>query len=166
MRTFAPKPGKNPVVEDEFDFVFLRDDEPEKHHFNVRARLDATRLSRTLAMARKYPEQALPSMLDMIAKMLSDKDGTPYKWSLKPIGEHDPGYDPEAEETEFVAPDGERWPLSAAEDFTRFEAGSSRRRWRYLVDEDDDLTVDEEPLVKLFEWLVGLAAGRPTRPSS
>lgn len=65
----------------------------------------------------------------------------------------------------FRGPDGQLYPLSEAERFLKPEAGSSRRRWRALMEEDDDAVVDGEALGKLFEWLVGLAAGRPTPPS-
>jgi hypothetical protein len=66
----------------------------------------------------------------------------------------------------FRGPDGELYQFEHAEKFEAFEAGSSRRRWHQLMEIDDDIEVEAPDLMELFEWLVGLAAGRPTQPSS
>ncbi len=58
---------------------------------------------------------------------------------------------------------GELLPFERAEEFLRHEAGSSRRRWREVLLDDDEVSVKQEAITELFEWLMGLAAERPTR---
>ncbi len=53
-----------------------------------------------------------------------------------------------------------RWHRS--EEFLKFESGSSRRRWLYLIEQDDELIVDAEDVAKAFEWMIEEAANRPT----
>jgi len=61
---------------------------------------------------------------------------------------------------------GQLIPMERAEEFTAEEVGSSRRRWDYLMSEDNDATIKEKDLIELFEYLSSLAANRPTQPSS
>lgn len=58
---------------------------------------------------------------------------------------------------------GELLPFERSEEFLRHEAGSSRRRWREVLIDDDEVSVKQEAITELFEWLMGLAAERPTR---
>lgn len=181
MKSFGPAGRSNtkPVAREPFEFTFMRDDEPETYTFNARAVTDTAGIASTLGVAEKHPERALPGMLRMISKMLDNKDGTPRGWEPKVLpppqapadqptlsGEFDVIDDEPDDEPEpkFRGPDGELHPMSAAEKFQAFEAGSSRRRWHQLMDDDEEITADGKALIKLFEWLVGLAAGRPTRP--
>lgn len=80
--------------------------------------------------------------------------------------------EPEVDEDEelpavFRAPcgpeKGELLPFERAEEFLAHEAGSSRRRWREVLLDDDEVSVKQEAITELFEWLMGLAAERPTR---
>ena len=57
-------------------------------------------------------------------------------------------------------------PWSDREQFTAHEAGSSRRRWHDLIDHHDDLAIELDDVTALFQWMIGLVSGRPTRPSS
>jgi hypothetical protein len=186
-----------PAPREPFDFTFLRDEVPETHNFQARARADMISMANTLTLAKKNPEDAMPSMLRLISKMIDNKDGTPLGWvpevlsiekpepgpvgqavlrqewptqgsiieSGQPATPDDEG-DDVTTERKFRGPDGELYGFEHAEKFTAFEAGSSRRRWHQLMDVDDDIEVEAADLMELFEWLVGLAAGRPTRPSS
>lgn len=164
MKSFGARGAAGPVPREPFEFTFMRDDEPETHQFQARAVTDTAGIANTLAVAEKHPEQALPGMLRMISKMLDNKDGTPATWSptILPLPELEPGE--EEPERKFRGPDGELYPMAEAEKFLEFTAGSSRRRWLHLMQDDDEVTVDGKALTKLYEWLVGLAAGRPTRP--
>jgi hypothetical protein len=183
MKSFGPK-GKpaRPAVREQFEFTFLRDDEPETHTFNARVITDVAALSVTLTNANRHPDLALSGMFRMIAKMLDNKDGTPNRWEPRPLPKmttedraaagvysqtEDDEYDDQRDDvTRFRGPDGTIYPLDRAADFTAFEAGSSRRRWLYLMEEDDEVIVDAKDVAALFEWLTGLAAGRPTQPPS
>ena len=165
MKSFGPRPRTTPVAREPFEVTFMRDDEPEVHTFQARAVTDTAGIAHTLKVAEKHPERALPGMLRMISKMLDNKDGTPATWVATPLPrEHQEDDAEDDRPIVFRGPDGELYPMSEAEKFLEFVAGSSRRRWLYLMEEDDEVTVDGDTLTKLFEWLVGLAAGRPTRP--
>lgn len=61
---------------------------------------------------------------------------------------------------------GKLVPLEHAPEFLHTELGSSRRRWNELMSEDSDVSVRQADLVATFEWMMGLAANRPTQPSS
>jgi hypothetical protein len=195
MKSFAPKGRTKPIERIPFEFTVMRDEEPEVHRFQARAVTDTASLAYTLSSTQKHPERALTGMLRLIGKMLDNKDGTPADWAPKMLplpGERERTDDQVADALaateidmfeeelaendlerdengeiirKFRGPDGQLYPLSEAERFLKPEAGSSRRRWRTLMEEDDDAVVDGEALGKLFEWLVGLAAGRPTPPS-
>lgn len=60
---------------------------------------------------------------------------------------------------------GKLLPMSRVGEFLAPEAGSSRRRWDALL-EDDDIAVEAADLMAVFEWCVGVASGRPTGMSS
>jgi hypothetical protein len=169
VRSFGPPPRKAPIPREPFDFTFLRDDEPEVHHFQARAVVDTATLVMMLSNVRRHPEEAMGGVVRMVGKMLDNKDGTPTGWKPEPWKPERPeGGELPEEPTEslFVGPDGDPIDQAAVDKLATFEAGSSRRRWLHLLEEDDEVIVDASALTKLFEWLVGLAAGRPTPPSS
>jgi hypothetical protein len=168
--------ARQPAPREEFEFTFLRDEEPETHRFAVRAITDVVGLTSTLLLAKRSPEEAMPAVLRVIAKMLDNKDGTPHGWhpvavtgspAANPDGPAPEGVPQDvAQERKFRGPDGHLYTFEHAARFQAFEAGSSRRRWLHLIDDDDFVSVDAQDLMELFEWVVGLAAGRPTQPSS
>jgi len=177
-KTFRKPKNTNtpPPARESFNFAFDRDGDEEIHSFNAVGRTDIGSLVFTLVSATTKPEDALSGMMRMIAKMLDNRDGTPAKWRPTPLplpgkedrvpsGTDSEDLDEEEAVVKFRAPNGALLPMAEAGRFTEFNAGSSRRRWLELM-QDDELTVDAEPLTKLFEWLVGLAAGRPTGPSA
>lgn len=71
--------------------------------------------------------------------------------------------DPEEDDTLFVGPDNEPITAEQVPEVMRFESGSSRRRFAYLVDEDDSLTLDLEQLQTIYKKLLAQVAERPTR---
>lgn len=76
---------------------------------------------------------------------------------------------PEPLESSYRGPDGKIYPFSDAaklKEFTAPEAGSSRRRWAHLLEQDDDVAVEAEDLVEIAQWMIGLATDRPTGPSA
>lgn len=164
MRSFGPKgqPVK-PSRTEQFEFTFLRDDHPETHEFRARAVTDIGALAFTLGSIESHPERSMAGLFRMIAKMLDNTDGTPAKWRPAPL----PAVENEDGTTappKFRGPDGALYLMDAAARFEEFDAGSSRRRWLYLLEQDDEVIVDATDLMALFEWLIGLAADRPTQP--
>lgn len=77
--------------------------------------------------------------------------------------------EPDPDEQVFRAPygvdKGNLVPMSRAEEFLLPEAGSSRRRWDALL-QDDDVVLEAKDIMDIFEWATGVASGRPTVRSS
>lgn len=175
----------------EFALEFYRDDVPEDHEFKAYPVLDVGSLSYTLS-ATRAPERAIEGMVRSIKKMLADDDGTPLRYRptryVAPImdvepesGEPEPDepvhtrgpligtvIEPEPDEelddeSQYVGPDGEPIDAAGVQEALRFKNGSSRRRFTYLMDDDEDLTLRADQLQKVYQRLVGKAADRPTR---
>jgi hypothetical protein len=62
----------------------------------------------------------------------------------------------------YLGPDGEPHDAEFIQKSMTFEAGSSRRRFAYLMDEDEELTLEVDQLEMAYKRLVGKAAARPT----
>jgi hypothetical protein len=72
-------------------------------------------------------------------------------------------------EPAYRGPDGQIYLLSdegTLKGFLAVEAGSSRRRWNYLMEQDETAVIDAEDLADIGKWIIGLAANRPTAPSA
>jgi hypothetical protein len=55
--------------------------------------------------------------------------------------------------------DGNTYPVSELNTFTAFDAGSSRRRWVALMDDDDEtLSVEVGQVLEVFEYITEQAA--------
>ena len=57
-------------------------------------------------------------------------------------------------------------PMEEAPEYLKSEVHSSRRRWLYLMEEDEDAIVDFEDLNKIFEWIIAEASGKASAVSS
>lgn len=138
----------------EFTVEFERDGEPEPHTFLARPRLTYKRMTDA---ARGQKTQGVGAVLlfeKLIRPALLDTDGVPAKWTA------------ELEDGQFVDPDGETRDLSDLPGLLEFKAGSSKRRWLHLMDDDDDVEVELDAIADAYELLVGKAGSRPTRKSS
>lgn len=178
MKSFGPKgQAVQPVPREPFQFTFLRDDEPETHEFQARAITDVTGLSVLFQDIDRHPERALTGMMRQIAKLLDNKDGVSASWQPAALplpsmedrvasGTYSEADDEEEQVMKFRTPAGDLLPLTPENTakFTDHAAGSSRRRWLELI--EGDVTVHESDLVKLFQWLVGLAGKGRTAPSA
>lgn len=92
----------------------------------------------------------LPHFDRFIRRSLSNNDGTPAKWRPVIVDGH------------FTAPNGDRTPTAELDKVLAFEAGSSRRRWIDVMT-SEDMTVELEDVLAVFEYLVSEAGGnRPT----
>lgn len=143
-------------------FRYFRDDGVEEQTFNLVAKtMDIGAASRVMRLvARADSEEAadahaLLSMVALIGKFMDDTDGTKAKWAPVALG-------PKKGEVEgapkrFRGPDGRIHTWDKAEGFLAHDKGSSRRRWLYLMDEDEDASVDLDALTKLLQFLMEIA---------
>lgn len=135
----------------EFTVTFDRDGVDEKHTFLAKPKFGYKQM-RGAAKGRKAGGvEAILLFEQFIRPSLLNSDGTPAGWR------------PEVKGGEFVDPDGETRPASDAGALLEFEAGSSRRRWMALMDDDDDLQVDLDQIASAYETLVEASAERPTQ---
>jgi len=63
----------------------------------------------------------------------------------------------------FLDPDGKPITGEQAAQAMRFENGSSRRRFAFLMDEDEELTLELDQLQAVFKKLLAQVSDRPTR---
>lgn len=152
MHRIAPKASALSEVEPlDFELVFGRDGVEEPHEFTAIPRLS---YGDTVGITRYQGDGArmLPILDRLIRRMLINTDGTPAKWAPQPVGDG-----------QVYGPDGTPITPEEAEALAAFDAGSSRRRWIQLMEHDDDVTVELEQIMELFELLTSMAGGdRPT----
>jgi hypothetical protein len=185
-----------PAIRETFEFTVQRDGVDEDHQFTAVISLDFIGMVHMFQASKTDSMAAAQGMLRLVYKMLDNTDGVPNKWEPKELprpklaavleptawppatGELDvldPPAEPEPEPAASLPPvfrspygvtKGELLPMDRADEFLEHAAGSSRRRWRELCLDDDEVTVRMEAIQGLFEHLMGLAAGRPTERSS
>lgn len=184
VKRIAAKKKPDTAPPEKIEVEFARNGGPEYHTFQPLGVMDSAALALALR-ASKSPEQSLEGMMRLIRKQMSDTDGVPARWKPElykaPEEPADPGgmervddfladesSDPDRpdEEDLYVGPDGKPYPYSEVEQFTTFDAGSSRRRWLHLVEEDDEVLVEQDVITGVFKHMVSVGAKRPTqRPS-
>lgn len=154
-----------PVRREKFTFRYVRDDEPESQVFTALAVTDMAALAKLFSDAENEPDQAVVGMIRLIAKLIDNSDGVKAGWKPKVLPQ-DEGYDgPPMFRAPYGPRKGQPVPYDELSEFQDPAVWSSRRRWLALTD-DDDVILQEEDLSALFQWLVGLAANRPTERSS
>jgi hypothetical protein len=88
-------------------------------------------------------------------------------WQDNPVAEAagltEPEDDAEDDDSLFMGPGNEPITGEQVAEVMRFERGSSRRRFAYLMDEDESLTLDLEQLQTVYKKLLAQVADRPTR---
>jgi hypothetical protein len=173
-KVYAPrKRGEKPKPH-EFGMIFIRDGVEETHEFVAWPGMgwqDVRGLIPLLG-GKKDDDvltQAAVRVIDrLIRRSLDNRDGTPEKWEPVPIPPpgSDPD-DPDVVKSHFTAPNGDHVPMDLVEGYLAFDAGSSRRRWVKLLDEDDDITVDPDQIIQLMADLLEAASNnRPTTRSA
>jgi len=161
VKRFGAGKQARPVEPVQFALVVLRDGEEEEHVFSAIPQLPAQDIVQAMRARSQDGTQVLGPMMNTIRKMLSNRDGVPSTWSLVVV----PPKKGSTQEPKFRGPDGKLYPLSRAEEFEAVSAGSSKRRWDHLMQDDEDAIVDMKDLTDIFEYLVGLATNdRPTQP--
>lgn len=180
-----------PVKPVEFDLQVLRGNKQETHTFRALPRVDAGSVASLASIVRGEDASGyeIVEIIRTISKMMDDTDGTPAEWSPtvwetpESPADTDPGDDPglhavddtdsdgsgdDDAETLYEGPDGQPHTAAEIRDYLDRTNWSSRRRWLYLMHQDDDAVVESVALGKLYRWLIGKAdtGGRPTRPSA
>lgn len=87
-------------------------------------------------------------------------------WQDSPAAEAAGLTEPDDEEDAdslFFGPDNEPATSEQVTEALKFERGSSQRRFAYLMDEDESLTLDIEQLQTVYKKLLAQVADRPTR---
>ncbi len=137
-----------PIDDVSISVGFRRDGVEEVHEFTARPQLTYADTVGLIREQRRGGAQVLPYMDRVIRRSLRDDDGTPASWT------------PEIADGGFVDPAGVRRPIV---ELDKVQAdGSSRRRWVHLMEDDDEVTVEFEQIMELFEYLAGEAGQRPT----
>ena len=149
--TEAPRYKRIPV-----EFSYFRDENLESQTFQVLdKRVDVNAANQMLQRTKGGDADAFSGLVTLIGKYMDDKDGTGAKW--KPVELAPKKTDSADAPRRFRGPDGKIYPWDKAEAFLEVPSGSSRRRWLYLMNEDDEAAVEEDTLVKLLEFLMELA---------
>lgn len=185
------KPQSNRFSEPyHFELVVSLDDEDEVHAFTAVRGVDKLLGARFTAYTAEEAHKQVDLLVRLVHKCLDDKDGTPATWTpielpSPPISAREinpmvvQGTVDDAtlsavhlEQTltvsrmpKFRGPDGELYEMDHVDKFAAFEAGSSRRRFIALCN-DQDRTVQGEDLGDVVRDLIALSGGRPTVASA
>jgi hypothetical protein len=159
---------KDKAPRESVTFGYMRDDEFETIELQAVLSLDAAGMRRTLLASRRESADVLDALFSAVAKMLDNTDGVPHGWRPKPVRRSGAASTEDVES--FRVPSGENKgdivPMTEVAKYLKPEAGSSRARWNYLINEDEGAVVDSGDITKLFEQLISATANRPTVASS
>lgn len=127
--------------------------------------------AKILTSLKNKSETVVSDLQRLLSKQMDDTDGAVNsRWAGDelPVPED---LDPEElEELEplYTGPDGGVYAFSDTDTWMKWQDQSTwttRRRWRYLMEEDDEALVNMTDLVDMMKWAIGLAGkGRPTKP--
>ena len=148
-KRFGRKKAAEKVPPVTFSVVFDVDGEEVEHSFTA---LPSLTYGDMVGLKRHEADEngkVLPVLDRIIRRAMLNKDGTPLNWT------------PVVKDGELTAPDGKLVPANDLPEYTKHEAGSSRKRWVELI-ESDEAVVDFEQVMSLFEYLCEVSADRPT----
>jgi hypothetical protein len=181
---------ENQMLREDFTLIVERNGKDEEHVFTAQPKVSAGDIMNT-AMAERNQALAVTALRNIIRKSLVDDDGVPAAWRPDPVEPEDvtaalspaavsgdlawpgdaaehalariAGEDDDAEY--FLGPDGKYYRMDDIPALDKFQdrgAASSRRRWDFLMDNDEDAVVDMADLQEVVRWMVTTASGRPT----
>lgn len=153
MKQFGKKKAASAVKRVEFTLDYERDGQEVTERFLATPRPPGSKVAGFVQSTEKEPAKAIGALIGIIRNQLDDTDGTPRSWA------------PSVKDGIFVGPDGETYEEDLQDEFLKYEAGSSRRRFAYLMEKDDSVDIEATTLTEMFKWLVEQAADRPTQPS-
>jgi hypothetical protein len=150
----ADDPGE-PAAQHEFALIFKRDGVRERHEFLAEPQYDWKNLRSLLYLmdsrrGDQFDPRAFTQIDRLVRRALVNTDGTPEKWKAKVVSN-------DGEEPWFTDPNGDHAPAEMLPVYEAFGQGSSRRRWAYLMDEDDEVTVDFKQVIDLMQDLMEVA---------
>jgi hypothetical protein len=148
-RYHAKNPNAVPPVH--FELVVWRDEQEEVHEFTARPIADAAALH-AFAMSGDDLQTTAKTVFGLMSRMLVNNDGVPSGWIPRAVPK--PKNAGASYEPKFRGPDGKLHPMDDAEYFTDPAKGSSRRRWDFMMYEDDNVTVDLDVIMEIMEDLI------------
>lgn len=168
MKHFGAKPGGAQPRRQPFSFGVLRGDEIDTHQFvALLGKLDAGGLITALRAAEESDgAKAASAYYHTIARAIDNRDGLAYNWVPEALPQDDDDTRPPSFRVPFGEKQGQLLPMDEADEYVKSEVHSSRRRWLYLMEKDDDAIVDFDDLNEIFEWLIAEASGKASAASS
>lgn len=166
-----------------FELTYLDANEEEQLvSFRVLPRVSGGDIAGIMHSMKNDPSSSVQRLIRLLSKVMDNKDGeVPAQWKPVLLTEEDsprgrpgpptPEGDPESASVSrppsYRGPDGEIYPFSDEAQLAEWndqKLWTSRRRWVYLMEEDDDAVVELEDIQAIAEWVIGLATDRPTQP--
>lgn len=176
---------------EEIELEVERDGVVEVERFTILPRVSAS-VALSAMGAFKSGDMAAVTRLDgMLTRVMADNDGlVKATWKMETLPKAYRGAngatpvpsDRELErlpehERDFIqrnllpphyrGPDGQLYPVSDEDTLAKWRDpanGTSRRRWRWLMDEDDAAHIEITDLIELTQYVMERAADRPTPP--
>jgi hypothetical protein len=143
-----------------FELETMSDDGSTRvHAFQLVPLVPAGHVTALMDALEDEPEKSFGLMAKLMSRLLDNTDGVPARWT----------FTPDEKGRTFIGPDNEPHPIGDAPQFIEQSAGSSRRRWNWLMNPDnEDEAVHLADMVDIAKWVVSEAIDRPTpaRPSS
>lgn len=173
MKSFGG--GNSIPPREQFELKYLDADEEQRTEvFSIVPRASGGDVAGIMKALETSPEKSVGRLITILSKVMDNKDGL-VKANWKP--EVLPAYvpkegevmhedDPRLEPT-FRGPDGDLYPASdeaKLKEWSDKSLWTSRRRWNYLLNQDDDAVVELNDLMEIGEWVISLSAARPTSP--
>lgn len=148
---------------EQFELKYLdTNEEMQREEFQIIPRASGGDIVGILRAIDVAPEKSVSRLISILAKVMDNKDGlVKASWKLEPLEKV------EDREASFRGPDGEIYPMTDTEAIAKFNDKAnwtSRRRWDYLLNEDDDAIVELDDLTEIAEWVIALSTERPTQP--
>lgn len=150
---------------EEFTLHYKDGDEGRKSAtFGIIPSASAGEVRMIISAARTGSGDAVLGMVRLLSKQMDDRDGEVRRaWKVKALKQDEHDDRPPS----YRGPDGNIYPFSDEDQLAEWgdqKLWSSRRRWDYLMNEDDNAIVEMSDLEAISEWAMGLAADRPTPP--
>lgn len=146
--------------------TFCDDGTTRVHAFQLVPIVPAGHVTALMDALEDESEKAFGLMAKLIARLLDNTDGVPARWTAARIETPPEGKRRTGTVTDrFIGPDNEEhpWGGDAHATFEHVDNGSSRRRWLWLMDPDnEDEAVHLGDLADIAKWVVSEAVDRPT----
>lgn len=170
MKTFGSHNAR-PAAREPFELKYMdASDRPATFTGLIVVRSSGSDLANILRAVKTSSQDVVPELIKLLTKLMDDSDGVvPRKWAPKQL-DKPVDLDPEELadwEPVYRGPDGILYAVSDEPTLAKWKDvnnWSTRRRWVAFMEEDDEAVVELEDLMSIMEWVIGLAAERPTRP--